>query len=83
MEEMMRNGIDKSWQYHHMGIPTTVVQPVEKYSSTFRMYTTPTFVRFSTVIGGKEPAGTARDPRGFAVACGSAQRRLRLPLPLQ
>jgi len=28
---------------------------------------TPTFVRFSTVIGSKGSAETARDPRGFAV----------------
>ena len=28
---------------------------------------TPVFVRFSTVIGGKESPETARDPRGFAV----------------
>ncbi len=28
---------------------------------------TPVFVRFSTVIGGKESPETARDPRGFAI----------------
>jgi hypothetical protein len=41
METIMKSGKNAAWQYHHMGIPTTVVQPVEKYSSTFRMYTTP------------------------------------------
>lgn len=30
-----------SYQYHHMGIPTDKPQPNEKYSSTFKMYTTP------------------------------------------
>lgn len=29
-----------TFQYHHMGIPTTVPQPNEKYSSTFKMYIT-------------------------------------------
>lgn len=30
-----------SFQYHHMGIPTDKPQPNERYSSTFKMYTTP------------------------------------------
>ncbi|KTC86072.1 hypothetical protein [Legionella drozanskii] len=28
-----------SYQFHHMGIPTDVPQPNERYSSTFKMYT--------------------------------------------
>jgi hypothetical protein len=27
------------YDYHHMGVPTTVPRPGEKYSSTFKMYT--------------------------------------------
>jgi hypothetical protein len=27
------------YDYHHMGVPTTVSRAGEKYSSTFRMYT--------------------------------------------
>lgn len=27
------------YQYHHMGIPTTEIREDEKYSSTFKMYT--------------------------------------------
>ena len=30
-----------TYQYHHMGIPTTKPREDEKYSSTFKMYTTP------------------------------------------
>ncbi len=30
-----------NYEYHHMGIPTDTPQPGEKYSSTFKMYTTP------------------------------------------
>ncbi|AUH72082.1 hypothetical protein CAB17_08425 [Legionella sainthelensi] len=29
-----------SYEYHHMGIPTSTPMPNEKYSSTFKMYTT-------------------------------------------
>ena len=29
-----------SYTYHHMGIPTTEVKEGERYSSTFKMYTT-------------------------------------------
>lgn len=29
------------YEYHHMGIPTKKPQPNEKYSTTFKMYTTP------------------------------------------
>lgn len=29
------------YQYHHMGIPTNKPKEGEKYSSTFKMYTTP------------------------------------------
>ena len=29
-----------NYQYHHMGIPTSEPQLGEKYSSTFKMYTT-------------------------------------------
>lgn len=28
------------YEYHHMGIPTLTLRPNEKYSSTFKMYTT-------------------------------------------
>jgi catalase len=46
-------------------------EPATKYTSA-RVLTeagkrTPLFVRFSTVIGGKESPETARDPRGFAI----------------
>ena len=30
-----------NYVYHHIGIPTNQPQPNEKYSSTFKMYTTP------------------------------------------
>ncbi|WP_028388128.1 glyoxalase/bleomycin resistance/dioxygenase family protein [Legionella fairfieldensis] len=29
-----------TYEYHHIGIPTSIPQPDEKYSSTFKMYTT-------------------------------------------
>jgi hypothetical protein len=29
-----------TYEYHHMGIPTDQPKPNEKYSSTFKMYTT-------------------------------------------
>lgn len=29
------------YKYHHMGIPTQIPQPNERYSSKFKMYTTP------------------------------------------
>ena len=35
---MKKNEI--TYQYHHMGIPTDQPRPGEKYSSTFKMYTT-------------------------------------------
>ncbi|MCY6483864.1 catalase [Clostridium aestuarii] len=48
-----------------------VYQPMGKYTKAkFLQHTkkkTPVFVRFSTVIGSKGSADTARDPRGFAV----------------
>lgn len=28
-----------TYEYHHMGIPTTEIKEGEKYSSTFKMYT--------------------------------------------
>lgn len=34
------NTTELAYEYHHMGIPTTVPQPGETYSSTFKMYTT-------------------------------------------
>nr|WP_084544070.1 catalase [Paenisporosarcina indica] len=46
-------------------------EPVSKYTRAKVFQEagkqTPVFVRFSTVIGGKESSETARDPRGFAV----------------
>jgi catalase len=46
-------------------------EPAEKYTRakvlTQTGVRTPVFVRFSTVIGGKDSPETARDPRGFAV----------------
>ena len=27
-------------EFHHMGIPTTEIKPSERYSKTFKMYTT-------------------------------------------
>ena len=46
-------------------------EPATKYTKakvlTQTGVKTPVFVRFSTVIGGKESPETARDPRGFAV----------------
>jgi hypothetical protein len=29
-----------TYEYHHMGIPTDIPRPTEKYSSTFKMHTT-------------------------------------------
>lgn len=31
--------VDLQFEYHHMGIPTTVVRANERYSSNFKMYT--------------------------------------------
>jgi catalase len=46
-------------------------EPASKYTRakvlTQTGIKTPVFVRFSTVIGGKESPETARDPRGFAI----------------
>ncbi|MDQ9169304.1 catalase [Oxalobacteraceae bacterium R-40] len=46
-------------------------EPASKYSCARVLnetgVQTPIFVRFSTVIGGKESPETARDPRGFAI----------------
>lgn len=30
-----------TYQYHHIGIPTTEIKPQERYSPTFKMYTSP------------------------------------------
>ena len=50
---------------------TIGAEPASKYTSARVLnetgVQTPVFVRFSTVIGGKESPETARDPRGFAV----------------
>ena len=46
-------------------------EPASKYTRarvlTRAGHQTPVFLRFSTVIGGKESPETARDPRGFAI----------------
>lgn len=46
-------------------------QPAKRFTRakviTEKGHKTPVFVRFSTVVGGKESPETARDPRGFAI----------------
>ena len=39
MTQNMKDQIAVQYRYHHLGIPTNIVQPNERYSSVFKMYT--------------------------------------------